>query len=108
MMELLPQLLSYGPWWLVFATVAYLTARFLHWGFIPLGHLAVGSMIFYLEVRALRVAMNQPDWNGTPAADVAFLLGLIVHILWVNTLLLPLSGWAARQRKRSPRANAPV
>lgn len=107
-MELLAQLLAYGPWWLVFAVVAYLTARFLHWGFIPLGHLAVGSLIFYLEVRALRLAMNQPEWNGTPSADAAFFLGLIIHILWVNSLLLPLTGFGAWQRKRSLRAPAPV
>lgn len=107
-MELLHQLLGYGPWWLVFATTAYLTARFLHWWFIPLGHVAVGSVIFYLQVRELRLAMNQPDWNGAPAADFAFILGLIVHILWVNTLLLPLSGFAAWQRKRQAKVAAPA
>ena len=90
--------------WLVFIALAFFVARYLPWWCIPLGHLLVVVILFYLDVRWIQAEMNKPDWNGTPDMDLIFDIGVLVRAFLINTLLLPVSWWGfwLRRRHRSP------
>lgn len=96
------QLASYNiVTWLAFIGIAFLTARYLPWWCIPIGHLVVGAIIFFLDVRWIQFEMNKPGWDGTPDMDIVFAIGVFIRIFLSNTVLLPVSYIGFRIRKRS-------
>lgn len=101
-------MLGYGAWWLAFPTIAYLTARYALSWCVPLGHLAVASLVFFLDIRWLHAQMRQPEWNGTPGMDTAFVLGVLIRIIVVNLIVLPATVLAIRQRRKAVPASAPA
>ncbi len=107
-MNSLTQLAGYGAWWLVFLVTCYVVARFSFTWCIPCAHLAVASLIFYLDIRGLRVEMNRPEWNGVPSMDGVFMLGVVIRVLLVNTLLLPATALGAWQKRRNKAESAPA
>jgi hypothetical protein len=95
------QLASYSiVTWIVFVAIAFLTARYLPWWCIPIGHFVVAAIIYYLDVRWIRSEMSKPGWDGTPDMDIIFAIGMFVRIILVNTVLLPLSFLGVRMRRR--------
>jgi hypothetical protein len=100
------QLLSYSALtWLAFAAIATATPYFLRWRWIPVGHLLVALIVYYLDVAWVQEQMKQPDWDGAPDLDIVFWIGLLPRILLINTVLLPftlLGAWL-HSRKDCPR-----
>jgi hypothetical protein len=107
-MNWLTQLAGYGAWWLVFLVTCYGVARYSFKWCIPCGYLAVASLIFYLDIRGIRLEMNRPDWNGVPSVDGAFAIGVVIHVLLVGTLLLPVTALGVRQKRRHRAGIAPA
>ncbi len=96
---LFAQLLVYGiAGWLLFVAVAFCGARFGGWLGIIGGHILVAVIIAYLDIRRIQAVMSAPGWNGVPDMDLVFEIGLLLRIVLVNTLLLPISIFAFRQR----------
>ena len=105
------QLASYSiVTWLAFVAIAFLVARYLPWWCIPIGHLVVAGIIYFLDVRWIQSEMSKPGWNGTPDMDIVFAIGMFIRIFLVNTVLLPLSyvGVRMRRRQRSLSYERPV
>jgi len=95
------QLASYSILsWVTFVAIAFLTARYLPWWCIPIGHLVVAGTIYYLDVRWIRSEMSKPGWNGIPDMDIVFATGMFLRIFLVNTVLLPVSYLGFRQRRQ--------
>ena len=65
------------------------------------GHLLVAIIIYILDVRRVTAAMNAPGWDGAPDMDIIFFFGFIVRVLLINSVLLAITYWAFRVRKRS-------
>lgn len=96
------QLLSYGPFtWLALVAIAFYAARYGGLFGMFGGHFAVAVIIYILDVRWVTAAMNAPGWDGAPDIDFIFFLGFIVRVLLINSVLLPITYWAFRVRKRS-------
>lgn len=109
------QLISYGPWpWLLFITVAFGSAYLLRGPGVFLGHLLIAAAVAMLDVQWIQAEMHQPGWAGQPDQDVAFMVGVLLRILLINTTLLPVSilalrlGWSRPSRDPMPqRAGLP-
>jgi hypothetical protein len=104
------QLASYGIFaWITFIAIAFLVARYLPWC-IPIGHLVVVGIVYFLDVRWIQSEMSKPGWDGTPDMDIVFAIGMFIRVFLVNTALLPLSyvGVWVRRRQRSLSYERPV
>ena len=101
---ILSQLLSYSlGMWLAFIFMAWITARMLGLPGIFLGHIMIAIAVACLDVQWIQSEMRKPEWNGLPDQDFVFMIGVIVRIVLINTVLLPVSILAMRQRRRSGR-----
>ena len=90
------ELISYSiVSWLVFALVAFSSARFFRAWCIPVGHLVVLAIVFYLDVRWIQV-----DGEGRDM-DAVFLFGIFLHAFMINTALLPVTAFGIWRRRRS-------
>ena len=100
------QLASYNiVTWLVFIAIAFLTARYFPWWCIPIGHLVVGAIVFFLDIRWIQAEMSRLGWDGTPDMDFVFDIGMLIRIFLVNTVLLPVSFVGFQIKKRSKNLN---
>ncbi len=81
--------------WLVFAVIAFSTARFLAWWAIPIGHLVVLGIIAHLDVRWIQI-----DGAGREQ-DIGFYVGIFIHAFMVNTILLPVTATGLWHKGRS-------
>jgi len=94
------QLATYGVvWWLIFTAVAFIVAclgRF--WGIIA-GHVLIVIVVVGLDLQWIQAEIHRPGWNGQPDQDFVFIVGVFLRVLFVNTLLLPISvlGWLSRR-----------
>ena len=90
------ELISYSPVsWLVFAFIAFCTARYFRWWCIPLGHLVVLAIVFFLDVRWLQIDGANRDMDGP------FFFGIFLHAFLINTVLLLVTAVGVWLRKRS-------
>lgn len=90
--------------WLVFVAIAFFTARYLPWWCIPIGHIVIGAVIYYLDFRWILSEMRKPSWDGTPDMDIVFHYGVYIRIFLINTVLLPatiLGRWWRKRRLRN-------
>lgn len=89
-----------GAWWLVFAAIAFFIARYAYWWCVPVGHSIVGAIL--LVVDAMWAAEVRRSM-GLGAPDIedfyVFLFWVLIHVLLVNTLLLPITWLGGRGRK---------
>ncbi len=89
---------SYGIiWWLIFAAIAFCTARYGFWWSVPVGHTVTALLIIVLDVSWAQAEMQKHGWDGD--LDLFFTYGVLVRILMVNTLLLPITFLGGRGRK---------
>ncbi len=99
------QLLSYSPVsWAIWIVIAFIAARYFPGWCIPIGHLLVGAIVSFLDVRWIQGEMHKPGWDGVPDQDIVFIHGMLIRIVLINTVLLPVSflGVWLRDRKRNP------
>src|ERR1035437_2353034 len=90
------ELISYSPVsWLVFASIAFCAARYFRWRCIPLGHLVVLTIVFFLDVRWLQIDGANRDMDGP------FFIGMFLHAFVINTVLVLVTGVGVWLRKRS-------
>lgn len=103
---ILLQLASYSFLnWMTFITVAVLFAYFGKGLGIIAGHLVTAVLVATFDVIWIQAIMQQPQWDGTPDQDFAFILGVFVRIILVNMSLTPVSLVAmhtASRRQRHP------
>ncbi|MDB5340925.1 MAG: hypothetical protein JWN70_6544 [Planctomycetaceae bacterium] len=91
---------TYGiMWWLIFAAVAFCTARYGFWWSVPVGHIVTAVIIYVLDVMWAQAVMQKPDSNWDGDLDMLFACGILVRVLMVNTLLLPITVLGGRGRK---------
>lgn len=99
------QLFFYGPLpWLTFVGIAYGCARSGGMAGMFAGHFLVAALVIALDIAWVRQAMAAPGWNGTPDMDVIFTMGCVFRIVMINTLLLIVTWWGLRARRRSQEA----
>jgi|GEM_PF-1502811 len=93
--------------WLCWILLAFCAAWWRRWRGICFGQLAVGATILMLNLRWVHDAMSQPAWRGTPNLDAGFFLGLMLHVILINGILLPVSvaGLLLGLRKRTSPEN---
>jgi hypothetical protein len=92
-----------GPWWILFAVIAFCTARYCYWWCVPVGHCVIGAILFVLDsLWDAEFRRSLPP--GTGELEIPA-LGILIHVLLVNTLLLPVTwlGGRGRQPDRTPR-----
>jgi hypothetical protein len=98
--------------WLAFITIAFFTARYLPWWCIPIGHLIVGVIVYFLDVRWAIAQMRSPGYDPATGVDLdfVFFIGMLMRIFLINTVLLPLSyvGFRMRRHQRSLSYERPV
>lgn len=100
MIELLIlQLLVYRWWWLLFAAVAWLAARFGRLAGMIAGQFAIAILICALDLRWLHAEMDRPGWNGIPDQDLVFMIGVCLRAFLINAALLPVSILALRRAR---------
>ena len=81
--------------WLVFAVIAFSTARFLAWWAVPIGHLVVFGIVAHLDIRWIQI-----DVAGREQ-DIGFYVGIFIHAFMVNTILLPITALGLWHKQRS-------
>jgi hypothetical protein len=93
--------------WTGWILLAFCAAWWRRWRGIFFGQLGVGATILMLNLRWLHDAMSQPGWRGTPNLDSGFVLGLMLHVILINGILVPVSvaGLLLGLRKRTPPEN---
>ncbi len=100
-MHFLWQLLSYSiVTWVALACIAFATARYFRWWFIPLGQLAVAAVVYWQDVNWIHTEMRKPNWDGTPDMDIVFMFGVLIRVLLINTALLPFTAIGCWLNKR--------
>lgn len=99
---MISQLATYGiVGWMVFATLAFVAARFgRFWGIVA-GQVLIALLVAVLDVQWIQAEMHRPSWDAQPDQDFVFTMGVLIRAVLVNTFLLPVSavGWLSR---RSP------
>ena len=98
---LLLQLVVYGPWWLGFATIAFLMARYLDWGGAFLGQITIFFLVSWLDWLWIQEQMSRPGWNGVPDQDGVFFVGVVLRVVMVNTVLIGVNAIGIRMRRRA-------
>lgn len=89
-MHFLWQFLSYSiATWMTLAFIAFATARYFRWWWIPLGQLAVAVIVYWQDVSWVQTEMRKPNWDGTPDMDIVFMFGVLIRVVLINTALLP-------------------
>lgn len=90
---------SYGIlWWLACVVVAYSLPRF--GGLVGL----LGALI--VDLLWIQSEMHRPGWDGQPDQDFVLIIGVLLRIVFVNSVLLPIGfvgfwKWAVvRERER--------
>lgn len=86
--------------WAVWIAIAFVVARYFPWWCIPIGHLIVGAIVVYLDVRWIQAEMRKPDWYGIPDQDAGLYIGTMLRTFFINTTLLPVNYLGVRLRKR--------
>ena len=95
------QLFSYSLiTWVTFVAIAFCFARYAGLLGVFIGHIAIAVIIYILDVRWVTAAMRAPDWDGTPDLDMIFFFGFIIRVLLINSVLLAITYWAFRIRRR--------
>ena len=90
-----------GAWWILFAAMAFCTARYGYGWWVPVGHCVTGAILFVLDA-AWDAEMRRSLPAGTLFADdfpILDAFGILLHVLLVNTLLLPVTWLGGRGRK---------
>jgi len=105
----LSQIVSYPiEVWAGFIVLTFIVARWLDVPGVVLGHILLAIAIVALDVQWVQGEMRRPGWNGQPDADFVFALGVLVRIVLFNSLLLPVSLFALRTKRRRRSAAARV
>jgi hypothetical protein len=60
----------------------------------------IAIAIIALDLKWVQAAMRKPGWDGQPDADFVFALEVMVRIMLINSLLLPVSLFALRVKRR--------
>ena len=95
------QLISYPvAVWTGFIALAYVVARWLDVPGVVLGHLLIAIAIFALDFKWVQGEIRKPGWDGQPDADFVFALGVLARIVLINSVLLPVSLFALRVKRR--------
>jgi hypothetical protein len=103
------QLISYGAWpWVLFVAIAFVAAYLLRGPGIFLGHVLIAIAVVVFDVQWIQSEMRKPGWDGQPDQDFAFLIGMLLRILLINTVLLPVSLIALRLRRSRQSPSPPM
>ena len=84
----------------MFVATAFSAAYLLRGPGIFLGHLLVAIAVTVSDVHWIQSEIRKPGWNGQPDQDFVFVIGVIMRIVLINTVLLPVSFYALRLRRR--------
>ncbi len=89
---LLYQLLSYSRlvWLLFMAITAVASFVGRGWGII-IGHIAIATLVIWLDLRWVQSEIARPDWDGAPDQDIVFIIGVLIRVVLINALLLPVA-----------------
>lgn len=94
----------YGAWWLCFIAVAFFFARYLRWVGVLIGVLVISVFIVCLDVNWIFQDMRVHPENGRDA-DFVFWLGVLLRVVFFNTLLSPVTLiglWLSSRPSRDP------
>ena|SRR5215471_5000769 len=97
---ILLQLLTYGPWWILFVALVFCVARYTPWFCVPLPFLAVAIVIYCVDFSWVQSEMRKPGWDGTPDLDMIFMFGLLIRIVLVSIVLTPVAVTGIVLRRR--------
>lgn len=101
MIWFLSQLASYGVFTLIaFVVCSYVFARKGGWPAVVLGHLGIAMLVMVLDILWIQEAMSRPGWSGSPDMDIIFSFGVFIRVIFINTLLLPISAMGAAHREK--------
>lgn len=98
---LLLQLLTYGPWWILFVALVFCAARYTPWFCIPFSFLIVAIVIYCVDFNWVQSEMRKPGWDGTPDLDMIFMCGLLLRIALASIVLTPICVTGTVLRRRS-------
>lgn len=100
-MHFLWQFLSYSiVTWVALVCIAFATARYFRWWWIPLGQLAVAVIVYWQDVNWVQTEMRKPNWDGAPDMDIIFMFGVLIRVVLINTTLLPLTALGCWLKRR--------
>lgn len=103
------QIISYPvAVWAGFIVLTFVVARWLDVPGVVLGHILIAIAIFALDFEWVQGEMKKPRWDGQPDMDFVFTLGVLVRILVFNCMLLPISLFALRVKRRKSAVAARV
>ena len=101
-------IVSHGPYlWAFWLAAAYLVGR---WGGLVgviVGRSVTAAMVVLLDFQILYHEILQGRGSATPGVDWGFIWNTALHVILINTLLLPLNvlGYLAWRKKRKPRGD---